>query len=119
MRTHWNRFFTLTWIVPLTLLASCGGSGAGGGGSNPPPPPPNPTPNIVSLSPGSASAGGVAFNLTVTGANFVSSSTVQWNGSARATTFSSSTQLQTQITATDLANSETALVTVITPGPGG
>src|SRR6266576_1469617 len=119
MRTHWNRFFTLTWIVPLTLLASCGGSGAGGGGSKPPPPPPNPTPNIVSLSPGSASAGGVAFNLTVTGANFVSSSTVQWNGSARATTFSSSTQLQTQITATDLANSETALVTVITPGPGG
>jgi hypothetical protein len=55
----------------------------------------------------------------VTGANFVSSSTVQWNGSSRATTFSSSTQLQAQITAADLANSGTALVMVVSPGPGG
>src|SRR5206468_1559577 len=46
----------------------------------------NPAPAVSSLSPGSAFAGGVAFTLTVNGGNFLSSSTVRWNGSTRTTT---------------------------------
>jgi hypothetical protein len=64
-------------------------------------------------------AGGATFNLTVTGSNFIPSSTVQWNGSARATTFGSSTTLQAAITAADIAAVGTATVTVSSPAPGG
>jgi hypothetical protein len=104
----------------LGCLVGCGG----GGYSSPPPPPPpptNPTPSIAmgSLNPNSALAGGAAFTLTVTGANFVSTSTVQWNGNARTTTSASSTSLQAAITAADIAAAGTAMVSVATPAPGG
>jgi hypothetical protein len=79
----------------------------------------NPVPTAVSLNPSAAFAGGSGFTLTVTGTNFVSSSTVQWNGSARTTTFVSSTSLQAAITAPDIATVGTAMVTVSTPAPGG
>jgi len=74
---------------------------------------------VVSTNPTSAFAGDSAFTLTVTGANFVSSSTVQWNGSTRATTFVSSTTLQAAINTADIANPSTATVSVSTPAPGG
>jgi hypothetical protein len=57
--------------------------------------------------------------LTIAGANFVSSSVVQWNGSAHTTTFISSTSLQAAISTADIAAPGTATVTVSTPGPGG
>src|SRR5207244_484547 len=63
--------------------------------------------------------GGAGFTLTATGTNFISSSIVQWNGSQRATTFGSSTQLTAQITTADIATAGTASVTVFTPAPGG
>lgn len=107
----------LVCIVLSQFLAGCGGSGTSGG--PPPPPPSNPVPAIVSLSPNSANAGGAAFTLAITGENFLSTSTVQWNGSARGATFSSGTQLQVQITAADIANSGSALVSVANPSPGG
>ncbi len=107
----------LVCIVLSQFLAGCGGSGTSGG--PPPPPPSNPVPAIVSLTPNSANAGGAAFTLTITGENFLSTSTVQWNGSARVATFSSGTQLQLQITAADVANSGSALVSVTNPAPGG
>ncbi len=44
---------------------------------------------------------------------------MQWNGSARATTFVSATQLTATITAADVAAAGTIPVTVFTPGPGG
>jgi hypothetical protein len=111
--------------LPLILLVlqfvvgcGCGGSGTSGGGS-PPPPPSNPVPAIVSLSPNSANAGGNAFTATITGYNFMSSSAVLWNGSARTMTYTSSTQLQVQITATDIANSGSAQLSITNPPPGG
>lgn len=94
------------------FLLGCGG----GGGSTPIQ---NPFPTIASLSPSSAFAGDAAFSLTVTGANFVTSSTVQWNGSARTTTFVSSTTLQAAINTVDVGTASTATVTVSTPPPGG
>ena len=53
----------------------------------------NPPPTLTSLSPSTATREGPAFTLMVSGSNFVSGSFVQWNGSARPTTFVSSTQL--------------------------
>lgn len=107
----------LAWVA---LWTGCGGSGSAGGGNPPPPPPPqNPVPAIVSLNPNTASAGGAAFSLTISGQNFVSSSSVSWNGSPRTTTFTSSSQLQAQITASDIANAASANVSVTNPSPGG
>src|SRR5204862_8296925 len=63
--------------------------------------------------------GGPRFTLTVNGTGFVSGSVVNWNGSARATTFVSSSQLTATVLASDIATASTASVTVINPSPGG
>jgi Tol biopolymer transport system component len=63
--------------------------------------------------------GGLAFALTVHGSNFVPSSTVNWNGNSRTTTFLSSTQLQAHIMAADLGTPGKAVITVVNPAPGG
>src|SRR3989441_4591701 len=79
----------------------------------------NLVPTVTSLSPTSTNAGGVAFTLTVNGTNFVSGSVVQWNSSARTTTFVSATQLRATITAAYIATAGTASVRVFTSPPGG
>jgi hypothetical protein len=79
----------------------------------------NPRPTVTSISPASATAGGPAFTLTVNGSGFVTTSVVNWNGAARTTTFSSSTQLTAAISAADIATGGTIRVTVTNPGPGG
>jgi len=79
----------------------------------------NPVPSVLSLSPSRATAGDPAFTLTVNGGGFATSSVVRWNGSARATTFVSGTQLQASIPASDVAAAGTAQVSVLTPAPGG
>ena len=124
----------LTAIVPASDLAtahSCvniyvnnpgvsGGNPPGGGSSstkcftiN------NPVPATSGISPVSTPAGGVAFTLTVNGSNFVSTSTVNWNGSSRLTTFVNSGQLTASILASDIATGGTANITVTNPTPGG
>src|SRR5207245_950531 len=79
----------------------------------------NPAPTLSSISPTNAVAGTAAFTLTATGTNFAITSVVRWNGTNRTTTFVSSTQLQAQITAADIATAGTAPVTVFSPTPGG
>ena len=71
------------------------------------------------LVPDAAAPGGNAFTLTVNGTGFVSGSTVYWNGSPRATTFVSSSQLTAGINAADIAVASTPTVTVVNPAPGG
>jgi hypothetical protein len=107
------------WEVLCAAALGCLAGCNGGSGSPAPPVNPNPAPNLASLNPSLTLAGGAGFNLTVTGANFIPSSMVQWNGSARATTFGSSTSLQAAITATDITTAGTGMVTVATPAPGG
>jgi hypothetical protein len=80
-----------------------------------------PTPQITSLSPDQAVAGGAGFTLTVNGSGFIDGtgsdrSVVHWNGSPRATTFVSSTVLTATIPASDIATAGTANVTVVNPG---
>ncbi len=115
-------------FASICLLVGCGGgtssgsgsgSGGGGGGTPPPPPPSNPVPAIISLNPSSANAGGAPFTLTISGQNFMSSSSVQWNAISVPTTYSSSSQLQAQIDAGSIANAGSATVSVTNPAPGG
>jgi hypothetical protein len=80
---------------------------------------PNPVPAINSLAPPGVTAGGGAFLLSVNGSNFVNSSTVQWNGSARTTTYVSGTQLTAVVTETDIATVGSVPVTVFSSAPGG
>jgi hypothetical protein len=87
-----------------------------------PAPPPTPAanaPTIALLTPSSALAGGIAFTITVNGTNFDPAATVQWNGTARTTTFISSTQLQGNISAADIASAGTAIITVANPIANG
>ncbi len=79
----------------------------------------SPTPILTGVSPNTATAGTTTQTITVTGSNFVTNSVVQWNGSARATTYISANQLTAALTAADLANAGTSNVTVFTPAPGG
>jgi hypothetical protein len=79
----------------------------------------NPVPAITNISPANASAGSGAFTLTVNGTNFVSSSSVLFNGAARTTTFVSATQLTAAILATDITSTGTPPVVVTNPTPGG
>ncbi len=80
----------------------------------------NPVPLINQpLVPDVVAPGGAGFTLTVNGTGFVASSAVNWNGSARTTTFVSGSELTASILASDIANFNTASVTVVNPGPGG
>ncbi|MFZ0634422.1 MAG: hypothetical protein WA755_05095 [Candidatus Acidiferrales bacterium] len=84
----------------------------------------NPVPSITGLTPASMAAAGAGFTLTVNGTGFVgttasSTSAVSWNGSPRATTYVSTTQLTAAILSSDIATAGTANVTVVNPAPGG
>lgn len=79
----------------------------------------NPVPLIYPLVPATATPGGPAFTLTVTGTGFVSGSIVYWNGSSRPTTFVNNSKLTVSIPAADIATAGTSTITVFTPGPGG
>ena len=79
----------------------------------------NPLPVASSLSTSVVVAGGAGFNLTVGGSNFVPTSVVRWNGTDRATTYVSSTQLTAAVNAADIASAGTFNITVFNPEPGG
>src|SRR5947209_1762928 len=72
-------------------------------------------PTIKSLNPAGGIAGGLPFTLAVNGTNYTSNSTVLWNGVPRQTTFISSTQLQANIMASDIANAADFNVSVSNP----
>ena len=76
-----------------------------------------PRPTITSLVPNSAEVrtAGPGLTLTVNGTGFISPATVQFNGSDRATTFVSATQLTATLTAADLATVGSYNVTVTNP----
>ena len=75
-----------------------------------------PTPAISSLSPNSATAGRAGFTVAVNGSGFLQGSTVQWNGTALATSYVSGSQLTASVSANLIANAGSASVTVANPG---
>jgi hypothetical protein len=80
---------------------------------------PTPVPVARSITPTRAPAGSTDLTVTVNGRDFVTGSTVRWNGSSRTTTFVNATQLRAAITAADLATPQRVLVSVGSPAPGG
>jgi len=86
----------------------------GGGGT-----PTNPVPVSTTVTPDNANAGSGNLTITINGTDFLASSIVRWNGSNRVTTLVSATQLNADITGTDLATAGSATVTVFNPAPGG
>jgi subtilisin-like proprotein convertase family protein len=83
-----------------------------------------PFPVIQQLAPSTAAAGDGAFNLRLAGASFHRGSVVRWNGANRTTVVQVSTDglvtgLLASISAADIGQAGTAIVTVHNPGPGG
>lgn len=115
-----NTLVTTLGIAPVTVITPAPGGGASNSlpftitavGNNP-------VPTLVSISPSSVTAGASTFTLTVTGSNFINSSTVKWNGSPLTTTYISGTQLTATVNSSLVGAAGTAGVTVFTTVPGG
>ncbi len=73
-------------------------------------------PQVGSLSPDSAIAGGQAFTLTVIGSNFISSATVNWGATALSTTFVSSAQLTAAVPDNLITTAGSTAITVSDSG---
>ena len=86
----------LALSVPLGIVAGC-------------------TVSVTSISPRSVSQGTPAFKMTVLGSGFSQSSTVEWNGTSRSTTYVSATELLAQVNTADVAATGSASVTVTNP----
>jgi trimeric autotransporter adhesin len=119
----------LTATVPAADILSVGtaqvtvfnSTAGGGGGASGASAFPIVAPTITSLSASTTSAnstpscGVSSLTLTVNGTNFVNGLVVNWNGSPRATTFVSATQLTAAISAADTAFPGSVGVTVSSP----
>ena len=78
----------------------------------------NPFPTISSINPTSVVVAATAFTLSLNGSNFVTSSIVNLNGSARSTTYVSPTELTAAILATDVTSPGAAAIAVTNPPNG-
>ena len=125
---NWNGVALATTVVSTTqLTAAVPAADVAAGGSIPvtvtdpgiaPTSPMTFTVNptlVSSVQPDYIAAGGPSFTLNVYGSGFASSSVVEWNGSGRATTYVSPTQVQAQILPSDIAAAGTASINVLTP----
>lgn len=79
----------------------------------------NPVPTITTLSPSTAPAGSAAQTLTINGTNFLTTSTVTYNGVAHTATYVSAVQLKIQLSTGDQATAGNYPVVVTNPTPGG
>ena len=78
-----------------------------------------PTVGIISLSPGTLTAGNTSFTLTVTGFGFAADSVIDWNGTGLTTTYVSATTLSAAVPASQVAAVGTAQVNVVNPANEG
>jgi hypothetical protein len=79
----------------------------------------NPVPSVASISPTSAPAGAATQTLIINGTNFLSNSTVTFNGAAHTPTFVNATRLTIALSASDQATLGSYPVVVTNPSPGG
>jgi len=80
---------------------------------------PPPSPLLTSLNPTTIAAGGSAYMVTATGANFTETSQLTVNGAARPTIFVSSQTLTATLSPGDRAVAGAQTIRVVTPAPGG
>ena len=73
-------------------------------------------PTLTTIAPTSATAGGPAFSLTLTGTNFVSGSVATWNNTKLLTAVNSGTSLTAQVTPDLITAAGNAFVLVTNPG---
>ena len=73
-------------------------------------------PQLVSLNPNTAAAGGAEFTLTATGINFAAGAVLTWNGLPIPTTFLSATQVAAAVTESRIAVPGSANIAVMNPG---
>jgi 6-phosphogluconolactonase len=106
-------------ILISSLGSSCGGGSSGSLVNNNPVLPPNAIPTISIVTPSNATAGGTNFTITVTGTSFVSTSTVNWNGTALASIEMGGTECTATVPAADIVAAGAAQITVVNPAPGG
>src|SRR5262245_40329197 len=73
----------------------------------------NPVPSITRLSPAQKATGRLGFTLTITGANFIPTSSVNFGGTTKTPAFVSSSVLTVPILATDIDFDRSVSVEVI------
>lgn len=78
-----------------------------------------PAPTLLSMTPNQAPAGAGPLSILLTGTNFQMNSVVQWNGTPLNTVVNSATSLFALVGTAQLAATGVAVVTVVTPAPGG
>ena len=76
-------------------------------------------PVITSLNPGFVAAGSGATTIAITGTNFRTGATAQWNGAPRSATLASGTSMTIALTAADVATPQVGQITVTNPGASG
>ena len=87
------------------LVAGCGGTSS--------------SPTIYSITPSAFQAGVMDKDLTLTGTNFLPSTTATFAGVARTITYKSATSLVLSLSASELETVRTAKIVVSNPAPGG
>lgn len=103
-----RRLGLATLIAMAALFCGCGGNSF------------NATPVITGLFPPIVTAGSQSFTLYLTGNNFLTTTTAQWNGVNRPVVFNNQTnQIAMTILDGDVANPGSGQITVTNPAPGG
>jgi len=80
---------------------------------------PNPVPTITSIAPASIEVESVAQTVTLTGTNFLATTTATYNGAAHAISFVNSTTITLTLSATDQAATGSEAIVLTNPAPGG
>ncbi|HXW17937.1 MAG TPA: hypothetical protein VEJ39_06520 [Candidatus Acidoferrales bacterium] len=76
-------------------------------------------PQIATLSPTSAVAGGDSQSVTLTGTGMTPATVVDFDGNPRVTSYVSNTSVTVNLTTTDLFSAQEAQITAVNPAPGG
>lgn len=79
----------------------------------------NPVPALTGTTPTTATAGAPGATVSLLGTGYVPTSVVLWDGAFRPSTFVSTTRLDVELTAADLAVARTATLRVMNAAPGG
>jgi len=79
----------------------------------------NPSPVIYSINPNVTSVGDADITMTVTGADFISTSSVQWNGAYMPTSYVDQNHLTVALTSSSTDTAGSYSITVFNPAPGG